>query len=244
MKKRFLSILTLSMSLIALTSCNHDNDDNFRAFMSTATITGDSINGYYCYLDVGGIVISYDQALKGIERGYFSFNYTENDWATLPDGSKYINNAHVGAWAVYDVIHPIDKTTFELNHLTDKDKHQIPSLISLSNGFRGYFDLNLGIATLNGVNDKAPVTIELVYDQALQNPDTLLLQLYYNPNIPENWTNTKTDYGSVSCDISNLATLENWNDSVTIVVKTGDNSKLLRKISKADFIKPGILYTH
>ncbi len=108
--------------------------------MSTATITGDSINGYYCYLDVGGIVIS--------------------------------------------------------------------------------------------------------HDQALQNPDTLLLQLYYNPNIPENWTNTKTDYGSVSCDISNLATLQNWNDSVTIVVKTGDNSKLLRKISKADFIKPGILYTH
>lgn len=140
MKKRFLSILTLSMSLIALTSCNRDNDDNFRAFMSTATITGDSINGYYCYLDVGGIVIS--------------------------------------------------------------------------------------------------------YDQALQNPDTLLLQLYYNPNIPENWTNIKTDYGSVSCDISNLATLQNWNDSVTIVVKTGDNSKLLRKISKADFIKPGILYTH
>lgn len=63
-EKRFLSILTLSMSLIALTSCNHDNDDNFRAFMSTATITGDSINGYYCYLDVGGIVISYDQALQ------------------------------------------------------------------------------------------------------------------------------------------------------------------------------------
>ena len=108
--------------------------------MSTATITGDSINGYYCYLDVGGIVIS--------------------------------------------------------------------------------------------------------YDQALQNPDTLHLQLYYNPNITENWTNIKTDYGSVSCDISNLATLQNWNDSVTIVVKTGDNSKLLRKISKADFIKPSILYTH
>ena len=106
------------MSLIALTSCNHDNDDNFRAFMSTATITGDSINGYYCYLDVGGIVIS--------------------------------------------------------------------------------------------------------YDQALQNPDTLLLQLYYNPNIPENWTNIKTDYGSVSCDISNLATLQNWNDSVTIVVKEAE----------------------
>ena len=86
--------------------------------------------------------------------------------------------------------------------------------------------------------------IVISHDPALQNPDTLLLQLYYNPNIPENWTNTKTDYGSVSCDISNLATLQNWNDSVTIVVKTGDNSKLLRKISKADFIKPGILYTH
>ena len=244
MKKRFLSILALSMSLIALTSCNNDNDDNFRAFMSTATITGDSINGYFCYLDGGGLVISYDQSLKGIERGYFNFNYTENDWTTSPDGMKYINNAQVGAWSVYDVICPIDKNTFERTDDADKYNHQIPSLIGMSAGYRGYFDLNLGITTLNATNEKVRATLKLVYDPAEQNPDTLHLQLYYNPNIPDNWTNTKTDYGTVSCDISDLATLQAWHDSVTIVVNVDDKTKPWTKISKADFIKPCTLYTH
>ena len=175
------------MSLIAFTGCNHDNDDDSRAFMSTATITGDSINGYFCYLDGGGLVISYDQSLKGIERGYFNFNYTENDWTTSPDGMKYINNAQVGAWSVYDVICPIDKNTFERTDDADKYNHQIPSLMGMSTGYRGYFDLNLGITTLNATNEKVRATLKLVYDPAEQNPDTLHLQLYYNLNIPENW---------------------------------------------------------
>lgn len=44
------------------------------------------------------------------------------------------------------------------------------------------------------------------------------LQLYYNPNIPDDWSKTLTDHGTVSCDISSLVNLQQWKDSVTIVV--------------------------
>ena len=61
--------------------------------------------------------------------------------------------------------------------------------------------------------------------------------LYYNPNIPDDWSKTLTDHGTVSCDISSLVNLQHWKDSVTIVVKSGDKEKHRTKISKNDFLK-------
>ncbi|MFA6361171.1 MAG: hypothetical protein WCX14_10770, partial [Dysgonamonadaceae bacterium] len=64
--------------------------------------------------------------------------------------------------------------------------------------------------------------------------------LCYNPHIPEDWSNTCFDYGKVSCDISSLATLKQWSDSVTIVVEVKDDKKHFTKISKSDFFKPNL----
>lgn len=239
MKNSFLSIITFSICLITYTSCNDYKDDGSRSFMSDATITGDFINGYYCYLDGGGLVISYDQRLKGIERGYFNFSYTEDDWTTSADGTEFINNARVNPWSVYDVIRPIDKDEFEANHITDKEGYQVPSFLTVGYGYRGYFNLHGGIATVNLTNgEKVRATLNLVYDVSEQTPDTLKLQLYCNLNIPVNWSKTTSNYESVSCDISSLATLQSWNDSVTIEIRTSDEKEHYRKISKTDFIKP------
>lgn len=221
-------------------SCDNE-DDGSRAFMHEATIIGDSTNGYYCYLDGGGLVISYDRGLAGIERGYFAFNYMEDDWKTSADNVMYINNAHISPYSIYDVIHPINVGEAENKHITDKDSCLIPPLLSLDYGYRGYFDLKTGLSTVNLINgEKVFAKLNMVYDPAKQTPDTLLLQFCYNPQIPDKWSNTSVDYGSVSCDISSFATLKQWSDSVTIVVEAGDEKKHLTKISKNDFFKPEI----
>ena len=87
--------------------------------------------------------------------------------------------------------------------------------------------------------EKIQGKISLVYDPQEQTQDSLKLQLYYNPNTPDDWSKTQTDYETVSCDISSLVNLQQWKDSVTIVVKSGDKEKHHTKISKNDFLKPG-----
>lgn len=238
--KNLVGVFLLFLCTTGLISCN-DEDDGYRAFMQEATIKGDPENGYYCYLDGGGLVISYDQGLAGIERGYFSFSYTEDDWKSGADNICYIDNAHVSPFSIYEVIRPISIEEAESKHITDKDSCQVPSLLSLSYGYRGYFDLHTGLSVVNLVNgEKVPARLNLVYDPAKQTPDTLLLQFCYNPDIPDNWSKTSFDYGPASCDISSFATLQQWSDSVTIVVEAGDENKHLTKISKNDFFKPEI----
>ena len=116
----------------------------------------------------------------------------------------------------------------------------LPSLLGVGYGYRGYFDLHASFATVNSVTgEKIQGKISLVYDPQEQTQDSLKLQLYYNPNTPDYWSKTQTDYETVSCDISSLVNLQQWKDSVTIVVKSGDKEKHHTKISKNDFLKPG-----
>lgn len=238
--KDFLGILLLFICTSCFISCEN-KDDGFRGFMDTATIKGDSINGFYCYMDRGGFAISYDRWLTGIERGYFAFNYKEEDWKTTADNVKYIDNARVIPYAIYHVIHPIGKEEAEKNHITDKDSCSIPPLLSVSYGYRGYFNLNTELSIVNMTDtEKVSVKMNLVYDMAELTSDTLRLQLCYNPRIPDKWTNTSFDYGDISCDISSFATLKQWSDSVTIVVDAGEEEKHFTKISRNDFFKPDI----
>ncbi|MEG2151382.1 MAG: hypothetical protein RRY36_09205 [Bacteroidaceae bacterium] len=239
--KKILKALLLCFCIISITCCNNKDDDlGFRGFMSTATIVGDSINGYYCYLDGGGLAISHDQRLAGIERGYFAFHYTEEDWRSA-DNAMYINNASVFPNSVYNVIRPISKEEADNKHITDKDSCMVPKHLSLDHGHRGYFDLHTALSVGNLIDGKKVFAkMNIVYDPVKQSSDTLLLQLSYNLNIPDKWSNIGFDYGSVSCDISSLATKKLWSDSVTIVVKAGDEKIHTTKINKNDFLKPDI----
>ena len=239
--KNLYGILLLFFCTVGFISCDNE-DDNSRGFMQEATIIGDSINGYYyCYWDGGGFAISHDQELAGIERGYFSFSYLEDDWKTTANNIMYIDNAHVLPYSIYNVIRPISIEEAKNQHITDKDSCLIPASFSLSHGYRGYFDLNTGLSIVNTINvEKVPVKLNMVYDPAKQTPDTLRLQFCYNPRIPDGWSKTSLDYGAVSCDITSFATLEQWSDSVTIVVEVGDQKKHLTKISKKDFFKPDV----
>lgn len=231
----FLLLFSCAISFI---SCDNE-DDGSRGFSSEATIIGDSINGYYCYLDGGGLVISHDRWLADIERGYFAFNYMEEDWRTTADNVMYIDNAHVLPYLIYDVIYPISIEEAEGKHITDKDSCFVPPLLSLDYGYRGYFDLNTGLSVVNLVNgEKVFAQLNMVYDATKQTPDTLLLQFCYNPHLPDRWSNASIDYGKVSCDISSFATLKQWSDSVTIVVEAGDEKRHLTKIGRSDFFKP------
>lgn len=239
-KRNLFEIIFFSLSIFCLFSCDKDDDSGFRGFMNTATVVGDSINGYYCYLDRGGLVISYDQRLADVERGYFAFHYMEQDWRSA-DNAMYINNASVSPCSIYNVIRPISKEEADSKHIADKDSSVVPQLLSLGYGYRGYFDLNTALSVVNLVNgEKVFAKMDIVYDPAKQTSDTLLLHLSYNLNIPDKWSNTCFDYGSVSCDISSLATKKQWSDSVTIVVKASDKKIHTTKISKNDFLKPNI----
>lgn len=237
MKGKYL--LGLFICIIGLVSCDKEEDDGSRAFADAATITGDSINGYFCYLNSGGLVVSHDRWLAGIERGYFSFHYTEDDWMTTADEVKYISNAHVLPITVYEVLRPISLEEAESSHITAPDSCSVPELFSIGRGYRGYFNFNTGISVMNMVTtENVPVQMNMVYEPAKQTPDTLRLQFCYHPRIPDDWTKTSFNYDAASCDISSLANLVQWSDSVTIVVEAGDKMQHRTKISKKDFLKP------
>lgn len=222
-----------------LVGCQEEFDQGIRGFMSEATVTGDSVNGYHCYLDGGGLVVSYDRRLDGIERGYFAFQYRAEDWISKED-SLYIRDAVAFPYSVYEVIHPVSKEKAEADYLTDSDNCQNPPQLSINGGCRGYFDLSTGIRIVNSkTGEKAPVEMNLIYDTAKQTADTLRLQLYYCPNIPDTWTDPYFEYGSVSCDISDLSALEAWNDSVVVMVEVGDGQTHAVAISKEDFFRSG-----
>lgn len=232
-------LLWIFFGIAGLISCDQEDDDGSRAFMQEATVTGDSINGYHCYMDGGGVAVSRDRWLDGIERGYFSIHYMQEDWSVSADQEVYIRNARVLPNSVYRVIRPISAEEAADRHITDRDSCSVPPLFSVEYGYRGYFDFNTGLSVVNQVNvEKMPVGMNMVYDPAKQTPDTLRLQFCYHPRIPDNWTKINFDYGQASCDISSLATLIPWNDSVTIVVETGEEVRHLTKISKNDFLKP------
>lgn len=237
MKARNLPGVLLLFCTLALMSCS-EKDDGSRGFMSNATIMGNSTDGYYCYLHGGGLAISYSKALEGIERGYFAFNYMENDWKISDDNMIYIDNAHVYPYTVFNVIHPISKEEAENAHITDEES-EIPPFLSVSSGYRGFFDLHTRINVENLISrEKVLSKLNLIYDPARQTPETLLLELHYSLDIPKEWSDTGFDYGLVSCDISSLAALQQWNDSVTIVVEAADEKLHQTKISKNDFFKP------
>lgn len=145
--------------------------------MSNATIIGDKTNGFHCYPDAGGLVISYDNHLADAERGYFSFSYNEEDWETSMNGEKFINNAHVFMWSKYEVIHPISQE--EANDTNVAENCQLPSLLGIGYGYRGYFNLHAGFSTINSITEeKIQGKISLVYDLQEQTQDSLKLQLY------------------------------------------------------------------
>lgn len=234
-----MNLLLLSICTIGIIGCDKEKDDGSRAFSDIATITGDSINGYFCYLNSGGLAVSHDRWLASIERGYFSFHYTEGDWATTTGQITYIDNARVFPISVHQVLRPISPEEAESRHITDPDSCSVPELLSIERGYRGYFIFNTGLSVVNRVNvEKIPIRMNMVYDPAKQTPDTLRLQFYYQPRIPDDWSQTSFDYDAASCDISSLATLEQWSDSVTIIVEAGDEMQHRTKISKQDFLKP------
>lgn len=143
------------------------------------------------------------------------------------------------SYSVYRVIRPLSAEEAADRHITGQDSCSVPPHFSVEYGYRGYFDFNTGLSVMNQANvEKIPVGMNIVYDPANQTPDPLRLQFCYHPHIPDNWTKTYFDYGSASCDISSLATLIQWSDSVTIVVETGEEVRHLTKISKNDFLKP------
>ena len=197
----FWGMLLLLFCAFAFSGCQKE-DDGFRGFLSEATVMGDSVNGFYCYLDGGGLVISHDRWLKEIERGYFAFYYTEDDWQMDDIHGKYIANAHILPEAVYEVIRPVSRQEAENLHVGDGDTCRTPSLFILGNGYRGYFDLSTGIAVRNSEGGKTEsVPMNMIYDPDRQTADTLVLQLCYHPRITDTWERYSFLYGNASFDI-------------------------------------------
>ncbi len=241
MKSLLSSIITLACSVFVCTSCTDMEDDGSRAFADVATIMGDSENGYYCHLDHGGLAVSYSEELAGKERGYFTFSYTESDWTIGANGVQHIDNVHVRTIETYDVVHPLTREEAASGHITDKGHCTVPERLAVGYVSGGYVDLSAGFATFNhesGEIKKGEVNV--VYDAARQEPDTLRLQLCYSPRIPDGWKKTSSEWRTVSCDISSFSSLLQWKDSLTLVIENGSKEKRhLRKMSRNDFLKPG-----
>ena len=239
--KNLLSSIILTIGMLSCASCTDlMKDDGSRGFANVATIVGDAENGFYCYQrHYAGLVVSHSKELAGKERGYFNFYYTEDDWTTSTNGMKYIDNAQVYTIEAYETVHPLTQEEADAGHITGNENCTIPQSLSIDYASYGYVDLQAGFSTFNHINGEIHNgEVNLVYDATKQEPDTLRLQLCYNPRIPDGWTKTSHHFRTVSCDISSLSSLQQWSDSLTLVIDDGSKKKHLRRMSRNDFLKP------
>ena len=208
--KNLLSSIIMTIGMLSCASCTDlMKDDGSRGFANVATIVGDAENGFYCYQrHYAGLVVSHSKELAGKERGYFNFYYTEDDWTTSTNGMKYIDNAQVYTIEAYETVHPLTQEEADAGHITGNENCTIPQSLSIDYASYGYVDLQAGFSTFNHINGEIHNgEVNLVYDATKQEPDTLRLQLCYNPRIPDGWTKTSHHFRTVSCDISSLSSL-------------------------------------
>ena len=208
---------TLFVCAFGLVSCHDLTIDNggYLSMMNRGTIVGNDEDGYYLF----------------------------SDGRNTP-GFTIIDNARVGIVETYKVIHPISKAEADKRGITHPDSCSVDENFYFSNSYEaycGYFDFST-LATITHDlythYEYASIPIDLVYDPARQNPDTLRLELCYRPHVPEGWEKYRYEAGTFSCDISGLANLQEWNDSLCIVVDTGDKQLHYMPISKKGFKKP------
>ena len=218
--KNLLSSIILTIGMLSCSGCTDlMKDDGSRGFANVATIVGDAENGFYCYQrHYAGLVVSHSKELAGKERGYFNFYYTEDDRTTSTNGMKYIDNAQVYTIEAYETVHPLTREEADAGHITGNENCAIPQSLSIDYASYGYVDLQAGFSTFNHINGEIhDGEVNLVYDATKQEPDTLRLQLCYNPRIPDGWTKTSHHFRTVSCDISSLSSLQQWSDSLSCV---------------------------
>lgn len=202
--KNLLSSIILTIGMLSCASCTDlMKDDGSRGFANVATIVGDAENGFYCYQrHYAGLVVSHSKELAGKERGYFNFYYTEDDWTTSTNGMKYIDNAQVYTIEAYETVHPLTQEEADAGHITGNENCTIPQSLSIDYASYGYVDLQAGFSTFNHINGEIHNgEVNLVYDATKQEPDTLRLQLCYNPRIPDGWTKqaiTSVPYHAIS----------------------------------------------
>ena len=211
------------------------------------TIVGNDEDGYYLF-SYGGdeVAICYGKGLDKYERAYYGLSFKEENrfFSDRTPGFTIIDNASVEIETANRIIHPISKAEADKRGITHPDSCSVDKNFDLSDSYGagdGYFDFYT-LATISHDSythyEYASVPIDLVYDPARQSPDTLRLELCYRPRVPEGWEKYRYEGGTLSCDISGLAGLQEWNDSLCIVVETGDDELHYLPISKKDFKKP------
>lgn len=240
---------TLFVCAFGLVSCHDLTIDNggYLSMMNRGTIVGNDEDGYYLFSDGRNeVAICYGKGLDKYERAYYSLSFKEENrfFSDRTPGFTIIDNARVGIVSTYKVIHPISKAEADKRGITHPDSCSVDENFYFSNSYGaycGYFDFST-LATITHDlythYEYASIPIDLVYDPARQSPDTLRLELCYRHHVPEGWEKYRYEAGTFSCDISGLANLQEWNDSLCIVVDTGDKQLHYMPISKKGFKKP------
>lgn len=240
---------TLFACAFGLASCHDLTIDNggYLGFMTKGTIVGNDEDGYYLYSYSGDeVAICYGKGLDKYERAYYSLSFKEENrfFSDRTPGFTIIDNANVEIETANRIIHPISKAEADKRGITHPDSCSVDENFELSDSYGagdGYFDFYTLATITNDFSthyEYASIPIDLVYDPARQSPDTLRLALCYRPHVPEGWEKYRYEGGTLSCDISGLADLQAWNDTLCIVVDTGDKQLHYLPISKKGFKKP------
>lgn len=234
-------ILGISVIIVTLfTSCNSKEIEMPIGFTSSATIVDNSPEGYYCYFkNSESYLISQDGSLKGIERGCFGFTFDKDEWNKYASVDWTKLNPRINSREIYPIIKPISEKEIIESDILEIGDLSIPKHMSISPDGFGYLDISGNFNIFNNMDAQvSPCKLYIVYNPNLQSSDSLQLQFYCIPDIPNEWHNTSFISSRVACDISSLSHLQEWNDSVTIALNVTEEITLYSKIAKSGFSKP------
>ena len=247
MKNSFKTLLTITIlaSTLAFASCISDGDDSNNTLMTAAyvTVTGDSIAGYKCFVDGGGVVLlAKGNILRKTERAYVTMTYTKANLTTV-DGVPHIKNAEVYDGYIIPVLHPMTTSEATDKGILNPDSCAKFTAMTSMWGYGGYVTFLSTFPVFVGSTNAILPDFNIVADKEQNTENRLILRMLYNPHFtktPSGYTqNTLTRANSI--DISSLASTVPGNDSITVELAFEGGSKSC-KIGRKDFVKPSSIF--
>lgn len=239
MKNNFIFCAAMLATLL-MTSCNNNEIEMPTGFLENATIVKQSPEIYHCYFDNSeNYFVSNSKVLEGVERGYFSFLLDKDEWKEHSTGDWSNITANVSPINVFPIITPMSKEEAEKKGILASENLQVPKNLGIGSAGHGYLDFWGYFDAINlKDSSKNQGKLFIVFDPKEQSADSLFLNIYFNSNILKESEFSSAPSSINSCDISVLSSLQEWNDSVAVVIRTPKEDKFCKNISKKSFLRP------
>lgn len=237
------------MAVMALASCNKDDDGGRRYLSAYFTIAGDAKSGYTLYQDGGGIIKPSLESVMSMagkdgfgdyERAHLSVSYKDTDIKTV-EGGKIVEGAEITAGDYLPLHFPITKAEADEKKITSSDSTFSVNRLSEVWIYRGFINTIVNANTSMKDGKRISPDLNIVYDPDKVAENKIDFTVYYNRHTSkETNASSAVDFAS-TFPIYKMSELIPGKDSVEVTIHIEGAKPRTVKIGRADLSKADYL---